>query len=380
MKSVIDTLVATTGWTGTGCTIAADTWPEFAASYLPGQLRMTFTAAGTAVKTFTADVSGYTNLAFNVVASTADASDAVADMRLKVKFWDTALTGVEYWVPLSKVFDQVKFLNTLSTVIKITFTATAAVDIFISEIIAYKDEMPYDAREALKQLIEISRDEELLQIGTLTAYIEDTEITTDADYLDKNLIFKVGSEVHQVLTANEDGEYKLGPYGDGLEMLANHTDSPMYLFIPVSHKPEEEDVFPGIKINGGFDFEPYEDIEYYSPVNDSNNVDETVRTSIKAKYHKFAFEIEGASRTNEPLEMISRILRKSLTGRDCVWINGRRHEIETDNVIKIPYGDATDIYDKIQTTIKIIVGEDIWQTETQTTALTNSLSVAPVVP
>lgn len=168
-------MIATTGWAGTGCTLQATTWPEFAASNLPGQTRMTFTAGGTATKTFTATVSGYPAFAFNIVSKNADAFDPslgvignTANMRLKVKFISGA-SNVEYYVPLTKEFSCLRFLNPFTSLTSIVFTATVAVDIFISEIIAYKDNMPLDGQNALKDLLSIYRDLETPRVtGTMT--------------------------------------------------------------------------------------------------------------------------------------------------------------------------------------------------------------------
>lgn len=388
MKTVIDPLIAVTGWTGTNATVEATTWPEFAASYLTGQLRMTFQQNGTMVKNYTVDVSGMTYLAFNVIASKADRSDDIADKRLKVKF-EGNQPAKEFYIDLTNDFDQIGFRNDFASITKVTFTAVSACDIFISELIAYKDTMPYDGQSALNQILSQARDDESLQIGTLTANIGDTEIETDADYLDKFMCFKVGSEVHQVLGAEQAGldvtgadrvaRYKLGTYSSGSEMVANHTDATLYLFIPVTDADELEDLFPSIKIAGGFEVEPVEEIEYYSPLNDSRTVD-TIQTQDKAKYYRHVYEIEGSARQSELLESISRIMRKGLTSRSYVWMNGRRHEIDTETIMQVPYGDATDIYNKLRTTVKITAGEYIWARETQTTDLTNNLTVGVIVP
>jgi len=383
MKSVIDSLVAATGWVGTNCTIAATTWTEFAASYLPGQTRMTFAAANaTAAKTFTANVAGFSAFAFNIVSQNKDVFDTqagvagnVANMRLKVKFVSGG-SSVEYWVPLTKEFVQLRFANQFANLTQIVFTATAAVDVFISEIIAYNDEMPYDGRFALSQLLGQYRDLELIQIGTLTANAGDTTITTTAAYLDVNHSFKIGNEICQIKQLTNEGTAILkNPLG------SSYVAAPMYLYIPIGITEEEEDVFPAIKINDDFAFESDAEIEPYSTVQDSFNTAGDVNVSLKSPYTKFAFTVEGSAREKSALEIISRILRKALTSRDYVWINGRRHELEADPVIKVPYGDATDIYDKIQTIVKISAGEDIWPQETQPTALTTTVQQPqPILP
>lgn len=384
MKTVIDSLIATTGWTGVGCTLEATTWPEFAASGLSGQTRMTFAASGTrtATKTFTADVTGLPAFAFNIVSKDADAFDPtlstaanVANMRLKVKFISGA-SNVEYWVPLTKEFVSLRFLNPFSSVTSIVFTATAAVDIFISEIIAYKDQMPLDAQNALRDLLAYYRDAETqVATGTVTGTAGSTTVTTLADYIDKYYSFKVGSEICQVLEIGTGGTTKLKS-----PLVSTHVNAVTYLYIPVSNNDEEEDVFPGIKVQDGFNFEQDTEVEANSVIQDSFSTTDTVNTSIRSPMNKFIFVVEGGARESSALEIISRIMRKALTSRDYVWINGQRHEIEVEPTIKIDYGDATDIYDKIQTTVRISAGEDIWPQTTQTTTLTNDLMIGQVTP
>jgi hypothetical protein len=362
MKTVIDTLTSATGWSG--ATITADTWPMFAASYLPGQLRMDFTTGQIATKTYSpaVNVAGRYGLAFNVISKNSD-SDGY---RLKVRFF-SGVTVKEFWVPLTQDFLTVQFKNYLSTVDKIEFEATANISIFISEIIAYTDNIPIDAERGVKQVLDLALASEVMpQIGIITGSAGDKEVTiASPNYLDRYLCFTVGGETYQIAELTQDNKCKLTPFGNGPALATNKSAAVASLMIPVAVEPRENEAYlPGIAIFSDFDAEPDEEEEFYSPINDSFETSGQNRTRITGPYFKHIIKVEADARQKYLREICFRVFRKALRNKN-IWINGRRAEISFDKMVNIPYDDATDFIGKLNVELTVRIGEDIWAEEIQ---------------
>ena len=372
MKTVIDTLTATTGWTGTA-TVAADTWPMFAASYLPGQLRMDFTNGQIASKTYSpaVDVTGLPGLCFNAIAKTADAP---GQYRLKVRFY-SGVSFKEFWVPLTTDFLTIQFKNYYSSISKVEFEAVANVSIFISEIIAYRDQMPLDAEIGVKQVLDLAMATETLPaFGVITGAAGQTSVEVKSpNYVGRYACFTVGGESYQLFEGTQDNKYTLTPFGDAVQqahgskpaLKTNKNATPATLLIPVEIEPREnEAALPGIAVYSDFDAEPVEEEEYYTPVVDSIQTDGNVRTSIIGRYYEHLIKVEADARAKSIREICLRVFKKAFSNKN-IWVNGRRCEITFDKLINQPFDDATDFIGKLNVEIKVRVSEEIWPEEIQ---------------
>jgi hypothetical protein len=374
MKTQIDKFDSTTGWTLSNGTIALRDNEEFIASYHSNCLLFNFSGAGSASKTFSPAIALLPTLSFSIVADSDLGANGPALSPLKVKFFSGA-NSVEYFVPANGQFNEMEFWNNsatgaLSTIDKIQFTTTAAVQFFVSDFLTFKDQFPFDTYTALSQIISqnITSSEETV-IGTLSNAIGARRIRPSSlDYYDKGLVFQVGTKTHKILDLDQVNGCTLDKDFDGPAMLENNTSAPVYVKFPILIEPNQySGSFPGIYIGSSFDAEPAEQFELYSPLIDSYRTDGYCRARVQGKTWKHTVTVQGQARVSKLNEILLLILKKTFNDKNIIYINGRRHEIFHQGVQWLDFGNATDILSRMQVDIEIYVTEESWLQELQTT-------------
>lgn len=373
MKKTIDTLESLTGWSFSNVTGSVQTWPNFIADFLSGSLLFDFTVAGaTATKTFSPaiDVSDMVHLALSIASNQRNLPEAESDYRLKIKFSDgTPANDKEYYLPENGQFAHVQFLNTFQTISSVTITAVSPVKIFISDLISYKDDFPFDIYQAVMQILRTKLDSlPQILVGQVTASPGDTEVTISNSryYLDKYACIKIGNEIHQVVSDVTEGVVSFGQLFDGGSILNSYTNEPVYLYIPLSESDPEHDAFiPGISVSEAWNGEVVGHDRNSYIVDSWNVTDETVRVREFNTTYQVRVLIEGMSRHSEIDEYLMKAIKKSFNDKTLVYINGRAIEAHTSGVEYVDYGDADEILSKIQLHVEFTIQEDTDEWEIQ---------------
>ncbi len=391
MKTTIDNLTDAAGWTVTNGTATATTWEHLAASWLGAQLLFKFTGAGIASKDLASpvDVSASKWFALSLMADSPEQIATAADFRAKIRLIDTAIPKtLEYYCPLPAVFGQVQFYNDgLEQIDRIEIEALQEVSFFASELIGFADELPIDIYRGINALLEKTRATvEQLQVGTITgAAGSDAPVfnPTGGQYIDRYAVVEFGGEIHMISEYTSLGNIVFsGNYFDGSTLQAAHADAPVYLYIPITTEPGEDEIFlPSISLNGGFQAALAESAETESVIADSWDTDDNIR--VRRKSSSWDFDdiiIEAESRNGKPLEKMMLIMSRAL-GRDSqIYINGRIHDLTCESIISVDYGDATDINYKVQAICSVRGGEEYYEAEKQSVDFTRNLSVGVFFP
>jgi hypothetical protein len=390
MKKIIDTMMSTTGWlvvSGTASLTVTD-WVHNSSSFRPNQVRINAKTGSVIGKTFTTpiDIVGLDMISINLKSRTGEMIMKLTDHRLKVRFYEVYAVDPndhvfeEYYVPctmdlLPRIFD-IGF-NIIS---RIEFYFMEDMEIFISEIMAYKDTQPYDVYTAIEELLRtiINREHIRLQIGTITCSTNDKLVTiSNLKYADKHMCIQFGNEIHQIMSDVSLDKVSFGKYGDGQLVRNTYTNEPVYMYIPINIEPSEFDAcIPSMSITQGFSAEIAEDEEAYSEIANSLNVDGTINTVIQGETWQYKIIVETSGRSGDVNEILMTLLKQAFNKRTIIWINGRKHDLKSTGISSVDYGDATEILSKIQVECIVECTEELWEQQKYKTNTTKNLAVS----
>lgn len=370
MKTVIDDLTVSTGWVlSPGSSVSVQSWPELTASYLPTSLLFKMVTAGTATKLYSPaiPITALNTIGFSIKSDQDDQPVTAIDYRLKILFSDGTNT-VEYYLSEFGQFSHNQYLNTLTSIASITITALQPVQFFMSEIIAYNDEFPFDIYSALVQMLRLKLDSlTQLQVGTVTAAIGDTQVTVVGhSYIDKYAAIKIGTEIHQIVSEVSEGIISFGEYFDGRALLNNYTNEPVYMYFPATFEDQEFDAFiPGIAMSEAWNSEVVGHDRYSSIIDSWNILDDTVRVREFGTTYEWTVLIEAMSRHSQIDELLMKGIKKAFNDKSRAYINGRPHEVHATKIEFVDYGDANEILSKTQLRVNLVIQEDVDEWEIQ---------------
>lgn len=374
MKLVIDHLTSITDWVvNSPSTIETITEKQYIAGLNSSSLMITFDendVVRTATKTFTTpfDVTDYESLVINLK------SFYKGDSKLYIKPADFVykidLDGVrEFYIPFFDVFTDITIgIEDVTEInqIKITALHVNTDTIIISEMIAEKEELPYDILSETKEAIDYYMQNEIgdgLLLGTLSTTTGDSLITiSNPDYLDRYGVIKiddtVNNETHQV-EDNNSSEFKLNDNFDGNTIINSFTNASCYLQFPSYINPGQYEVrLPGISI-WGIDPEPILRGGKLDTERESFLVAGGSKERVEGQLYKYTVLIDCESRNQELIDIMALAIRKFIAG-ESLWINGRRHNIYfTGPPTELKPTGGIDYFPKIQYSFDVEVKENI---------------------
>jgi hypothetical protein len=376
MKIVIDPLIELTGWSVTAGEIELETHKQYCASGLDKSIKVLLRENGTLVKTYPEPVaiSGYNQIRFNIVGRKSNFDyKNLSTIKLTITLSDGFLSET-FLVPVSRAFEPVTFLTNLSSIHTIQYESTELIEFIISEIIAYREIMPLDIIESIKQsLVQLNAS---TQVGSITASNGDREVTIqNASYINKYTCVRIGTNTHQIKDV-KGNRYTFYSTYSGSAILQDYVNEPVYIFIPVNLIPDDiEAIIPGIGISNPFNVERV-GYEKYSFELDSIHADNTtVRVNVTGSTWKYEILLEGLSREPQIMQLVFNMIKRFIDDRHNLWVNGSRIEYTSTGVQQIEYGDANELLSKINCIIEIVYTEETWASETQKKGFTTSLEV-----
>ena len=390
MKTVIDNLISTIGWSASdGASIYGLTGnPDYAAGNNSTSLIIKFDGVNSYVeKTYSEDISDYDEIILWIQSRSLGRKNYrnINDYSYKIDFGND---DTSYYLPVNNEFYYIRIKADFDTIIRMRITAlTATTDyLILSYFIGTKTILPLDIFQGIKKQIEYYRDNyvTLKTIGTIDGTTDDRFITfsTPVPYLDRYAVIKiddgVNSEIHGIIS-KEGNKYTFSQAYDGDKLLNDYDDVVVYLYYPIEFGTSEKDiVFPAITIWG---FTP----ERMLITNELDHIVDSVKTSDDTyqerqvgQYLNWLLMIDCTCKEEwEVLGELSKIVR-NVIGKKIVWVNGRKCYInfEAPPVMKEPT-DSYDIIPEVQYNAYIEVREELFEEQTLYKTTSINLDVFP---
>jgi hypothetical protein len=387
MKVLIDSLSSSTGWSiDAPSTIEEIGFKEYVAGLNSQSLLITYDSTDSvrvATKTLPApvDVTNYKSLIFSIWSQTKGTNHEYikpSDFVYKI-----TLDGVnEFLVPIYNTFSDIVIgIEDINTISEITITPLHADtdSIAISEMVAEKEELPFDILFAVKEHIEyysnIEHGDGML-IGQITGSIGDTSISlTDPPYLSRYGVIKISdgnnSEIHQI-DDNDSLIYQFNKNYSGGALLNNYAGANVYLMYPVYINPGQYEIsLPGFAV-WGIDGTP---ILRGGKLDIQRDTFTTVgsKERIEGQLYQYDILIDCEARQQRLIDILGRVVRRFIA-KESLWINGRRHDVSfTGKPEEIRPAQGIDYLPKIQYSLTVEVKENI--NDRSAVPLTSSITV-----
>ena len=377
MKTIIDNLTSTTGWTASGGATVYGT--NLIKNYVAGNnsasLIMRFNALNSYItKTYNTDVTDYNVFTLWVYSRLLSNSHDkhIGDFSYKIDLG----SGEEFYVQLNDNFTPITLdISGINTITKIKITALHSEDdyLFLSYAVASTDLFPKDILESIKEQIEYERDQFFSQrlIGTISGTTDDTTITFSSFplYVDRYSVIEiddgVNSEIHQLLN-REGNTFNLGGLFGGTKLLNDYTNAAVYLYYPVDYGMTQKEIsLPSITI-WGFESDKEMISSEFDSVYDTISVDnQSYQERQVGQYLNWEILIDCEDRESyEILGELSNIIRRFL-GKKIIWVNGRKINIDFDgSPTEIEATENVDIVPKIQYPATVQIKEEIYSRQT----------------
>lgn len=375
MKLQIDSLSSVTGWTITApSTITQNGFSQYVAGLNTNSIMIKFASSGGRVATKTLstpiDVTDYESLVFSIWSQTKGYDKQYlksSDFAYKIQLDATH----EYYIPVWSTFSDITIGIedvTSITQIKITALHSDTDYIIISEMVAEKEEIPYDILYSFKETLDYMIEQTYtygINIGTINATIGDTSITfsTRPNYLERyGVIYITGggnSETHQVFD-NDAEIFQLNDNYDGNTILNDYTGATVYLQLPVYINPKQDDIrLPGMAV-WGIEPTPILRGSKLDIIYDSFLVsDSSAKERREGQILRYSILLDCESRSDELIDIMTRFIRFLAAG-EILWINGRKHDIYfTGAPTEQRPTQGIDIITKVQYSIDVEIKEHI---------------------
>jgi hypothetical protein len=377
MTKDIELFTSATGFTvSSPNTITVESFPEYIAGINSTSLLFHFDhTAGTKYITKTGlniDVTGYNEIVLHTRSFNLGSSHYLqaSDFNYKLKL----ASGYEYYLPaLDRFCDVTIDITGLTAITEITITylnTTKDDDLIISNMIATKDDMPFDIFTGLKNqlsyIIGLDAPNGIATGSTVTCLTGDTKINPagNRDWLERYAYIKITdgthTENHQIQDIDSTG-ISFTPLYDGVAMLHDYTSAVVWLNIPIEFgKVREEITLPGIVVWG---VNP-------EPINRGSKLEKrldtfkastnTMQELSDGQITQWPLLIDCEARQYELLNKISYWVRHCIS-QEKIWINGRKHDVAFEgNPIEAFPNEFVDLIPKIQYTVKVELKEAIY--------------------
>ncbi len=349
MKLIVDSLTATTGWSGAsgGSVFGLNEIPEYIAGLNDKSIIFKFdgTSGGNVSKTFNVNVTDYTDLVFHLWSR--DKKRMGMDYKLSSDFaYKIELdTGVEYYVPTFSGFADVTIdISGITEITTIKITSLHADEdyLILSEMLAVYDEMPLDILIGIKEHLEYDVNNfyakiiggvasKGFKIGTVSGTAGDTSIQLEGNmpFIERYMVVHIdgggNSETHQIGQSDEV-DFKFNSMYDGAALLNTYAGAALYVTFPVNYNlKEKEIILPGISV-WSMSVEEIFRGNKEDEVRDSFSTAETVQSRITPANFDYAIRIQAEARHEELLAYLSNIVRV-FVAKKFTWVTGRKIDI-----------------------------------------------------
>ncbi|TGK36285.1 hypothetical protein [Leptospira andrefontaineae] len=380
MKVQVDKMSAVSGWTGSDPTviIQAVDYSECASSWIDGQLQVHLPANQKFYKDFSPeiDTKGADTLGFTVGTSLFTNPRC-----LKIKVFN-GVSSKEFILTLQPKYSDYFVHLPFPKVTRVEFSTDTDLDLVITDLVAYKDEMSDDLNNAIAILFQRAVSGYNLPIvGTcLKASANSPNLrVSNLAFVEKFTVIEFNGEIHQVDAVsadpkNSDSILTFAQMFDGTKIL-NTIDNPVLkLAIPVKVNPRHvEASTPAISIEGGYDPSPIPEQSFPGDDIVCEDTEGNLYIRRKAGMYKHLPVIHGLFRSLGTKKMINSIFQQVQGLNRPIWINGRRVILKLSRSQEVSFDDDTG---ELQIPCEIDIGEYEWVT-TITPKVVNPPEVTP---
>jgi len=370
MKYQIDKLNLSANWSIVNGTLTDIEYDKFDRYAFQGQVQVDFLDNGimTFIPLSPIDVTGSDT--FYITVNYNNLSTYPSDS-LFIKFY-SGVNSVEYFLTItSDKPDEYLFYNPYTTIDKVEIRTLTACTLVLNDLVACKDELPYDINIGIGEYVETLVPTSIL-LGTSTVISGSKTLTVNQvpKFAERQSCIRIGSEVHQVLghTINKDNtvSYQFGQMFDGATILNNWTNENVYLEIPILVNPKQrEGVTPALSIEGGFDATTIlsQTFKRCDLICIDNSSPKNYYYRTFSGQYLFKPMLHGLYRSLETKELIARIFQSVAGNNEYMFWNGRRYVIYTARNQKqdSDFGDETG---ELGLTLEVETGVYEWQIKT----------------
>lgn len=379
MKKTIDKCDSTALWSVGGTVPAVVyglcTHDDYIAGGNAASLVVKFQSGGLASfvkKTVNIDVADYDELILHLWSRNKRTNKFVKadDYKYKIQLTSTKVFYIETREHFTNI---VLDISSISAITEITIQSLHNDEdyLILSDMIAVKDEMPYDLFLAVKGQLE----SDILNHYPITGGMFLTKcngvigdkflsISSPIPIIERYSVIKIieggNSEIHHIAEYSKDRKISFTSLYDGKSLLHDYIDADLFLLFPVEFgRNEMEAIFPSITIWG---MTP-EFVMFNSKLDklvDSFEVGGVPKVRKEGQFLKFDLLIDCEARQYEILAFLSEIVRKFIA-REKLWLNGRRVEVKFEGIpTELEPTQAYDLIPKIQYKCSIEIVEDIY--------------------
>lgn len=392
MTSVVDSFTSLTGWTGSVAGVTAyalNQVPEFIAGLNDYSVIFKFEKGsnGEYIKKtgYSVNLSTYEEVVFHFWSRNKKWKGSryglSSDFAYAVDFYKATVKVARLYIPtFERLVDVTMKVSGLGAIdeIRIVCLHNEEDYVIVSNMVAVKDELPKDIFEAVKTHLTYDIGklyprfngtlDKGIQIGTVTAVAGDKSIlfTSSVKFIEKYAVVRIDdgvhSEIHQILSSDEL-EFKFNSNYNGVSMVNNFTNAPVYLIIPIEYGlSEKEIILPAISVWGMNPEEVY-DINKMDTERDTFRDNETVQSRKADSKFRYLIMIDCEARHNEMIAFMSLAVRYFIA-RQTLWLNGKMIEFFSDGTSTFvePVEGYNEI-PKIQYIMKIEVREEVYTRE-----------------
>lgn len=325
MKALID-LFTTNDWLATDCTTSLELL-DFPIEGISNALLINFLQDGYIEKTFSIDVSECDTLLILIPFMQDETTFEITFNATNTFIFNTN-SGCQYY----------QFKNIFQTIDSVRITSLQENKVMFRNLLGFKDEIPYDIGEGLKQLVESYVDSNILiGVTSASANSNSISITGQPKYIERYSVIEFNGETHQIesyKTTPTSYEITFTQLYDGKKVLSTFTDQNVYLTLQVLNMPKDiEANNPCIVIEGGFTpevmfFINNNEINYLYKDSANNNY------SVKRIGHyKYEFILHGVYRTLEIKHLVFKVMNNLQGFSKEIWINSKRHVVKFEKII-----------------------------------------------
>jgi hypothetical protein len=297
----------------------------------------------------------------------------VSDFYYKVTFDGTR----EFLLPLGDVMHDVTFDGSgMTSVTKIRITCLHDDEdyLFISEAVAVIDEYPLDIFKALQEKLGAEVDGILGANGIAVATVASAAagaksivLAGDKYFVDKYAVCKLkdlaGEELIQ-LWEHDEKTFKISPRYSPSGLVRNYTSATLYIRVPIVYNMEEDDAhIPGIALWGVTPTPTRRDsrLEEQTDSFGTDGSSRIYRSQIQT--HEILLDLQA--RHDELVQFMANVVKRVL-GREVLYINGRRHEVDfsgpptavepteaVQKIAKLQYSMTVEVKEKLMDRVRL---------------------------
>jgi len=257
-----------------------------------------------------------------------------------------------------------QFYNPYQTITSLKIQSTLATKLFITNLIAYKDDLPFDVHSAIKELVSSKIPRQILiGQGSGVSGGKTLTVATIPKFIERLSVIQIGNEKHQIESINiKPSSYELvfNENYNGKTLLNTYTNANLYLSIPVLVEPKNiEGVTPALSLEQGFDYTKNNQYTFAKSEIVCKDLQGNIYERKISGQYDFKPILHGLYRSLETKQLVSEIFSYLAGNNYAIYINDKRHILLSGQIQDMAFDDGTG---EMQLLFTLLVGVHEWET------------------